>query len=92
MLTGEQTRAITIAAAEIAHLRGRLEVADAQLAVVEVFRAALLGRPNGGFVHGEDIVHKLNQILEQDKKAMPAPAPMAVAPKEDAPKKWKEGP
>lgn len=68
MLTTEQANVMAQAASEIRTLRRQNELLDAQVAVVEVFRAALLGRPNGGFM-SEDVAWRLDVLLKHDAES-----------------------
>lgn len=52
------------AAAEIRRLRRENEVLSAQVAVVETFRAALLGPPRGGMMT-TDIAWEMERYLER---------------------------
>lgn len=57
------------AAAEIRQLRRQLEVAQAKVEVVQVFQAALLGRPHDGVGFSPDVVFELDRIVERADRA-----------------------
>jgi hypothetical protein len=57
---------------EIVLLRQRVQIAEAKVDVVEVFKAALLGRPSSQMGYCEDVVWKLQQeIQRQDAPQAP---------------------
>ena len=58
----DAVRAMQIASHELQHLRRENAVLGAKAEVLDIFKAALLGRP-GGMAMGEDAVYLLQQAI-----------------------------